>query len=305
MRRVFGKRRPFGSASIEGTQLKAERLLTQIDPVSLWRRLSAIPAALKGWLDPGFCPELARRDGIAIMVTNVRVAYGRRVALEDVSGIFGSGSLTAVVGPNGAGKSSLLKTLAGVQPLRGGDITYSQPILGRLAYLPQQSELDRDYPITVAELVALGAWRNMGAFRRLSENLLPSIDTAIAQVGLEGFADRLIAELSVGQLRRALFARLIVQDASLILLDEPFAAIDENTTAELVQLIKSWHGEQRTIIAVMHDLDQVRSAFPSTLLLARRCIAWADTETALCADNLASANSAMRKQVIDPLGAIA
>ena len=285
--------------------MKAERLLTQIDPVSLWRRLSAIPAALKGWLDPGFCPELARRDGIAIMVTNVRVAYGRRVALEDVSGIFGSGSLTAVVGPNGAGKSSLLKTLAGVQPLRGGDITYSQPILGRLAYLPQQSELDRDYPITVAELVALGAWRNMGAFRRLSENLLPSIDTAIAQVGLEGFADRLIAELSVGQLRRALFARLIVQDASLILLDEPFAAIDENTTAELVQLIKSWHGEQRTIIAVMHDLDQVRSAFPSTLLLARRCIAWADTETALCADNLASANSAMRKQVIDPLGAIA
>jgi zinc/manganese transport system ATP-binding protein len=133
------------------------------------------------------------------MVTNVRVAYGRRVALEDVSGIFGSGSLTAVVGPNGAGKSSLLKTLAGVQPLRGGDITYSQPILGRLAYLPQQSELDRDYPITVAELVALGAWRNMGAFRRLSENLLPSIDTAIAQVGLEGFADRLIAELSAGQ----------------------------------------------------------------------------------------------------------
>ena len=285
--------------------MKAERLLTQIDPVSLWRRLSAIPAALKGWLDPGFCPELARRDGIAIMVTNVRVAYGRRVALEDVSGIFGSGSLTAVVGPNGAGKSSLLKTLAGVQPLRGGDITYSQPILGRLAYLPQQSELDRDYPITVAELVALGAWRNMGAFRRLSENLLPSIDTAIAQVGLEGFADRLIAELSAGQLRRALFARLIVQDASLILLDEPFAAIDENTTAELVQLIKSWHGEQRTIIAVMHDLDQVRSAFPSTLLLARRCIAWADTETALCTDNLASANSAMRKQVIDPLGAIA
>jgi zinc/manganese transport system ATP-binding protein len=286
--------------------LKAERLLTQIDPLSLWRRLSGVPAALKGWLDPGFRPELtARRDGIAITVADVRVAYGGRIALESVSGRFGAGSLTAVVGPNGAGKSSLLKSMAGVQPLCGGDITYSQPIRGRLAYLPQQSELDRDYPITVAELVALGAWRSIGAFRPLSENLLPSIDRAITQVGLEGFADRLIAELSAGQLRRALFARLIVQDASLILLDEPFAAIDEDTTAELIQLIKSWHGEQRTIIAVMHDLDQVRSAFPSTLLLARRCIAWADTETALCADNLASANSAMRKQVIDPLGAIA
>jgi zinc/manganese transport system ATP-binding protein len=210
-----------------------------------------------------------------------------------------------VVGPNGAGKSSLLKTLAGVQPLRRGNITYSQPIRGRLAYLPQQSELDRDYPVTVAELVALGAWRSIGAFRPLPANLLPSIDRAIAQVKLEGFADRLIAELSAGQLRRALFARLIVQDASLILLDEPFAAIDEDTTAELVQLIKSWHGEQRTIVAVMHDLDQVRAYFPSALLLARQCIAWADTEMVLCADNLASANNAMRKQVVDPVGAVA
>jgi zinc/manganese transport system ATP-binding protein len=285
--------------------LKAERLLTQIHQVSLWRRLSGFPAALKGWLDPGFRPELTgQRDGIAITLADVRVAYGGRIALDGVSGGFGAGSLTAVVGPNGAGKSSLLKSVAGVQPLCGGDITYSQPIRGRLAYLPQQSELDRDYPVTVAELVALGAWRSIGAFRPLSENLRPSIDRAIAQVGLEGFAGRLIAELSAGQLRRALFARLIVQDASLILLDEPFAAIDEDTTAELIELIKSWHGEQRTIIAVMHDLDQVRSAFPSTLLLARRCIAWADTEIALCAVNLASANSAM-KQVINPLGAIA
>jgi zinc/manganese transport system ATP-binding protein len=187
-----------------------------------------------------------------------------------------------VVGPNGAGKSSLLKALAGALPLRDGDITYSQPTRGRLAYLPQQSELDRDYPVTVAELVALGAWRSIGAFRPLSKNLLPSIDGAIAQVGLESFSDRLIVELSAGQLRRALFARLIVQDASLILLDEPFAGIDEDTTAELFQLIKSWHSEQRTIIAVMHDIDQVRAYFPSTLLLARRCISWGDTETALC-----------------------
>jgi zinc/manganese transport system ATP-binding protein len=123
-------------------------------------------------------------------------------------------------------------------------------------------------------------------------------------VGLEGFADRLIAELSAGQFQRALFARLIVQDASLILLDEPFAAVDEDTTAELIQLIKSWHREHRTIIAVMHDLDQVRANFPNTLLLARQCIAWADTELALCADNLATANRAMRKQV-DPIGATA
>jgi zinc/manganese transport system ATP-binding protein len=279
--------------------------LTQLHQKSLRQRISGVAAALKGRLDPGFRPEFtARRDGIAITVGDVRVAYGGRIALEGVSGRFVAGSLTAVVGPNGAGKSSLLKTLAGVQQLGGGDITYSQPIRGRLAYLPQQSELDRDYPVTVTELVALGAWRSIGAFRPFSENLLASIDRAVAQVGLEGFADRLIAELSAGQLRRALFARLIVQDASLILLDEPFAAVDEDTTADLCQLIKSWHDEQRTIIAVMHDLDLVRGYFPSALLLARHCIAWADTETALCADNLASAKSAMRKQAIDPFGAV-
>jgi len=257
--------------------------LTQIDPVSVWRRGLAVPTALRSWLDPGFCPELAaaRRHGIALTVASARVTYGGQIALADVSGTFDAGSLTAVVGPNGAGKSSLLKVLAGMQSLRSGDITYSQAIRGRFAYLPQQSELDREYPITVAELVALGAWRSIGAFRPLSETLLPSIDKAIAQVGLEGFADRLIAELSAGQFRRALFARLIVQDASLILLDEPFAAVDEDTTAELIRLIKSWHGEQRTIIAVMHDLDQVRAYFPNTLLLARQCIAWADTELAL------------------------
>jgi zinc/manganese transport system ATP-binding protein len=281
--------------------------MTRIDPVSIWRRVSAIPAALPGWLDRGYCPQLAmsRRDSIAITVTDIRVAYGRRLALDGVSGIFGAGSLTAVVGPNGAGKSSLLKALAGVRPLRGGDIAYSQPVRGRLAYLPQQSELDCDYPITVAELVALGAWRSIGAFQPLSESLVDSIDEAIAQVGLEGFANRLIAELSAGQLRRALFARLIVQDASLILLDEPFAAVDQDTTAELIQLIKSWHGEQCTIIAVLHDLDQVRAYFPSTLLLARRCIAWADTAIALSAENLTAAHGAMRKQGVDPLGATA
>jgi zinc/manganese transport system ATP-binding protein len=286
---------------------KAERLMTQIDPVSIWRRVSAMPAALTSWLDPGYHPQLAgsRRDGLAITVANIRVAYGRRIALDGVSGIFDAGSLTAVVGPNGAGKSSLLKALASVRPLRGGDITYSQPAHGRLAYLPQQSELDRDYPITVAELVALGAWRSIGAFRPLSENIVDSIDGAIAQVGLEGFADRLIAELSAGQFRRALFARLIVQDASLILLDEPFAAVDEDTTAELMRLIKSWHGEQRTIIAVLHDFDQVRAYFPSTLLLARRCIAWADTAMALSAENLAAADGAMKKHGVDPLGATA
>jgi zinc/manganese transport system ATP-binding protein len=287
--------------------------MTHIDPVAVWRRVAAVPAALSSrtgrtltrWLDGGYRPQMqvALRDRIAITVDNIRVGYGKRIALDGVSGTFAGGGLTAVVGPNGAGKSSLLKALAGALPLRGGSIACSQSVLGRLAYLPQQSEMDRDYPISVAELVALGAWRSFGAFRALPESLADGINGAIARVGLDGSADRLIGELSAGQFQRAMFARLMVQDASVVLLDEPFAAVDQATTEDLIGLIKSWHDEQRTVLAVLHDLDRVRAHFPTTVLLARRCVAWGDTASVLNAENLAQAYDTIRTPRTDPLGA--
>jgi zinc/manganese transport system ATP-binding protein len=289
--------------------------MRHIDPVAVWRRVATVPMALSSgtgrvltrWLDGGYRPQMqvAARDRIAITVEGIRAGYGKRIALDAVSGTFAGGSLTAVVGPNGAGKSSLLKALAGALPLRGGRIAYSTPVLGRLAYLPQQSEIDQDYPVTVAELVALGAWRSFGAFRGLSQNLADPINAAISRVGLESLADRLIGELSAGQFQRALFARLIVQDAPVVLLDEPFAAIDQTTTEDLIGLIKSWHEEQRTVVAVLHDLDQVRSHFPTALLLARRCVAWGDTASVLSAENLAQAYETIAARRADPVGASA
>ena len=278
--------------------------MTRADLTAVWHRAATTSSALgtgvgrflARCLDGGYHPQDTdvAHDAIGITVDNVSVAYGKRQALEGLTGAFAPGTLNAVAGPNGAGKSSLLKVLAGMRPPRSGHITYSQPTAGRLAYLPQQSELDRDYPITVAELVALGAWRRFGAFRQAPDNLIKPIEETIAGVGLEGNAHRLIGELSAGQFQRALFARLILQDAAVILLDEPFAAIDEGTTAELLRLVRRWSEERRTVIAVLHDLDQVRAHFPATLLLARRCIAWGDTGTTLTADNLALARDAMR-----------
>jgi zinc/manganese transport system ATP-binding protein len=112
---------------------------------------------------------------------------------------------------------------------------------------------------------------------------------ALEAVGLAAAQDRPIAALSVGQFRRALFARLVLQDAGALLLDEPFAAIDAATTAELLQLVERWHGEGRTIIAVLHDIGQVRAHFPRAVLLARRCIATGDTAAVLSEQNLARA----------------
>ena len=214
-----------------------------------------------------------------VILQNVTVRYGRRVALEAVSGEFVSGSLTAVVGANGAGKSTLLAAIAGVVRLAGGVVNCAAR--QRLAYLPQLAAIDRDYPLTVAELIALGGWPEFGAFRSPGSALRARAAAAAETVGLTGRLRQPIAEVSVGELRRALFARLVLQDAPIILLDEPFAAIDAQTVPVLLGQVRRWHQDGRTVIAVVHDLDLVQAYFPSTLVLARRCLAWGATEMAL------------------------
>jgi zinc/manganese transport system ATP-binding protein len=254
-------------------------------------------ATFNRYLDSGYDPAASdshtRRGEQAIKVRNLSVCYGERYAVEGLTGEFQPGSLTAVVGPNGAGKSSLLKALAGIVRPAAGEVLCPAMARHRLAYLPQQDELDRGFPITVAELVALGGWRNFGSVREPPPGIAESVFEALAAVGLVSVTDRQIAELSVGQFQRALFARLLLQDADVILLDEPFASLDESTTEDLLRCLRRWHAEGRTVIAVLHDLDCVRRHFPSTLLLARLPIAWDETYLSLSADNLARAQKAL------------
>jgi zinc/manganese transport system ATP-binding protein len=214
-----------------------------------------------------------------VILHNVTVRYGRHVALEAVTGEFAAGSLTAVVGANGGGKSTLLAAIAGVVRLAVGAVDCAAR--RRLAYLPQLSAIDRDYPLTVGELIALGGWREFGAFRSPGMALRARASAAAESVGLTGRLERMIGELSVGELQRALFARLVIQDAAVILLDEPFAGIDPQTTPVLLGQVTRWHQEGRTVIAVVHDLEVVRALFPATLVLARRCLAWGETEQTL------------------------
>lgn len=217
-------------------------------------------------------------DG-GVRLRGVTVRYGRRIALEAVSGEFTPGSLTAVVGANGAGKSTLLAAIAGVKRLAGGVV--DRPARQRVAYLPQLAAIDRDYPLSVSELITLGAWREFGAFRAPGTALRARAAAAAETVGLAGRLGRPIGEMSVGELQRALFARLILQDAAVILLDEPFAAVDAQTMSVLLDQVTRWYQEGRTVIAVLHDLDLVQAHFPSTVVLARRCVAWGATEAVL------------------------
>ena len=217
----------------------------------------------------------------AVVLRDVMVRHGRRVALEAISGCFAPGSLTAVIGANGAGKSTLLAAIAGTVRLTRG--TLERPPSERLAWLPQQTAIDRDYPLTVSELILLGGWGEFGAFRAPSPAMRDRMAAAARSVGLTEHGRRRIGELSVGQLQRALFARLILRDADVILLDEPFAAVDTQTLDILLRQVALWHEEGRTVIAVLHDLDLVRTWFPSTLHLARRCLGWGTTAGVLAA----------------------
>ncbi len=226
----------------------------------------------------------------SVQLDDVTLGYDRHPAVHHVSGCFKAGSLTAVIGPNGAGKSTLLKAIAGMlRPLSGTIARASET--SRLAYLPQLAELDRDFPISVEDLVGTGFWRKIGPFRRYGREDRLLIDEALEKVGLAGFNKRMLGTLSGGQLQRVLFARLMVQDAEMILIDEPFAAIDTKTVSDLMGLVRHWHGEGRTIIAVLHDMGLVAEFFPDSLLLARECVAWGATSHVLTPDHLAKARS--------------
>ena len=225
----------------------------------------------------------------AIRFEDLTLGYGRRPAVHHLNGEIAPGSLTAVVGPNGAGKSTLLKGLVGALSPLAGRIELSSGPQTRIAYLPQAAELDRTFPLSVYDLVAMGLWSRAGLFGAIGRRDRGRIEEAIAAVGLTGFERRSIGTLSGGQMQRALFARLLLQDASLILLDEPFTAIDAKTTADLLDLVRRWHAESRTVVAVLHDLDVVRRTFPETLLIARRPVTWGDTDGVLKPENLLKA----------------
>jgi len=222
---------------------------------------------------------------IALTFEDYSLGYERNPAVMRLQTEIAEGSLTAVVGPNGAGKSTLLKGVVGSLPPLSGQMRFGSVEFKDVSYLPQQSEVDRSFPISVRELVAMGLWRKVGAFAGIGSSYNSCITEALAAVGLDGFEKRAIGTLSGGQVQRALFARLLLQKSPVVLLDEPFNAIDASTTADLIDVIKHWHGEGRTILAVLHDLEAVRAHFPETLLLARELVAHGPTHEVLTAEN--------------------
>jgi len=198
----------------------------------------------------------------ALKVSDLSVNFGPIPAIMGLNAEISQGSLTAVVGPNGAGKSTLLKAVTGQLRPASGKVSFGKLKRSQIAYLPQQSSIERDFPISVLEIVSMGLCNEIA-----------------------GLEVRTISELSGGQLQRALFARLLLQKGKLILLDEPFNAVDAKTLKDLLEVIKSWHAEGTTVVAVLHDHETVRAHFPETLMMARELVAHGPTLRVLTGEN--------------------
>jgi len=220
---------------------------------------------------------------------DVTLGYDRHPAVHHLSGEVAPGALLAVIGPNGAGKSTLFRGLVGILRPLAGTITRDGLDVRDIAYLPQIADIDRSFPISVFDFVGTGLWRATGIFGGIGKAAQEKIAQALSAVGLTGFENRGIGTLSGGQTQRMLFARLMLQDARLIVLDEPFNAIDAKTSADLLQLVKHWHTEGRTVLAALHDMNLVRAQFPETLVLAREPVAWGATAQVLTDANLLAA----------------
>ncbi len=197
-----------------------------------------------------------------------------------------AGTTLAVLGANGSGKSTFVKMLLGLMPPLSGDLSWPGGQPREIGYLAQMTEFDRRFPIRVRDLAAMGAWRGLGLWSGLDRAGRDKVAAALDEAGVSDLADRPLHTLSGGQLQRALFARVILQDAPLILLDEPFAAVDQSTEAHLLSIVGRWRDEGRAVVLVVHDLSSVLDHCSHALLLGGETASHGSVEDVLTPERL-------------------
>ncbi|WP_332065859.1 ABC transporter ATP-binding protein [Bartonella sp. CB189] len=203
------------------------------------------------------------------------LGYVSRVVIKGFSAKLVAGSLVAITGDNGSGKSTLLKAIAGlIKPISGKII---QPEKNRVAYLSQQCEIDKTFPLDVKELIKTGLWSFCGLWKN-QRSYQHKVQNALEMVGLTALATQPLDTLSSGQLQRALFARIIIQDADTILLDEPFNGVDHHTQKDLLALITHWQKQGRTILTTLHDPLIVEKYFPKMIQINKQNASFGKTK---------------------------
>jgi ABC-type Mn2+/Zn2+ transport system ATPase subunit len=224
------------------------------------------------------------RDALALEARGLTVSLGGATALDEVGFAVPGGTTVAVLGPNGAGKTTLLRCIAGlIRPQRG-----SVELRGaRLAFMPQRLELEPGFPVTAGDVVRMGRFRDLGWVRRFSARDRQLVVEALREVGIEDLADRPFHSLSGGERQRALLAQAVVQDADLMLFDEPFAGVDEPTRAAIAALLRRWSEGGRTVVVTTHDLLRARD-YDLVLCLNRRLVTFGPPDAVLTEEVLAA-----------------
>ncbi|MGC3872127.1 metal ABC transporter ATP-binding protein [Halomonas sp. GXIMD04776] len=211
---------------------------------------------------------------------DVHLAQGGRSVLEGLTGSFQDGAITALIGANGAGKSTLIQSIMGLLPPMAGRIECHVP-RERRAWLPQQLALDLSFPMSVEELVMTGTWPSHGALKGYCAAHYRKAREIMARLGISQLAHRPLGELSGGQRQRVLLGRTLMQEAELLLLDEPFANVDSDTVEVLTQVLRDMAAAGTTLIIVLHDLEQLARLADCVLLLAQGKGEWFTPQTLL------------------------
>ncbi|MEM1276168.1 MAG: ATP-binding cassette domain-containing protein [Pseudomonadota bacterium] len=240
-----------------------------------------------------------------LQVSDLSIGYPSLTLATGLSFGIDAGSTLAVLGTNGTGKSTFVKMLLGLLPPLAGEISWPQGRPQEIGYLAQLTEFDRKFPIRVRDLAAMGTWRGMGFWSGLNRASQRRVAAALDEAGVLSIADQPLHTLSGGQLQRALFARVILQDAPLILLDEPFAAVDQKTEAHLLTLIRRWREEGRTVVLVVHDLSSVLDHCTHALLLGNGMGSYGPVDTVLVPEQLVAQGYLSQSQADWMLKAVA
>jgi manganese/iron transport system ATP-binding protein len=202
--------------------------------------------------------------------SHLEVRYDGHTALKDISFRLVSGERIAVVGPNGAGKSTLFKVIAGVMHPSNGEVRVAGHCPGGhicIAYVPQRSEVDWTFPVTVADVVMMGRARQIGLMRRPGRKDWEYVRRCLQVVDMTELAERQIGELSGGQQQRMFIARALAQEAELMLMDEPLTGLDIPAQEDIFHIIDELRRRQVTVMVATHDLNLAAERFDRVMLL--------------------------------------